>query len=56
MVIRPWVVPYAIVDLAIGIARTFRPELPYGPFRTMLVVEEFDEVFGRVAIGTLRVC
>lgn len=56
MVIGPWIVPYTIVDLAIGIARTFCPKLPYRPFRTMLVIEEFDKVFGRVAIGTLRVC
>lgn len=56
MVIGPWIMPYAIVDLAISIACTFCPKFPYGPFLFMLVVEEFDKVFGRVTIGTLGVC
>ena len=53
--IGPWVMPYTIVDLAIGIARTFRPKLPYGPFFTMFVVKKFDKFFSRVSIGTLGV-
>lgn len=54
--VRPWVVIYAAVDFRVGIAGTFCAELPDCPVRLMFFVEEPDEVFRRISVGSLWVC
>ena len=53
--VRPWVMADAIIDFVIVIANTFGAEFPNGPFGAVLVVEKFDQSFGRVAVGALGI-
>ncbi len=47
--------PDPAIHLTIWIPRPLCAELPYLPFLTVLVVEEFDELVEGVAVGSLRV-
>ena len=53
--IGPWIVMYSIVNFAVWIAGPLGPKLPYCPFVTMLIIEEFHEGIRRIAIGALRI-
>lgn len=55
MVVGPWVMMNAIVNLFIGIAGTFRAKFPDCPVFAMLVVEEFDKCICRIPVGTLGI-
>lgn len=53
--IRPWVMPYSIVNFTVWVSGPFGAEFPYCPVGAVFVVKEFDKTVGRVAVGTLRV-
>lgn len=44
MMIRPWKMVYAIVDLRVWVTCAFCAELEYRPVGLVLVVEEFDQL------------
>ena len=52
----PWKMFYAIVDLAVRIARTFSTKLPYGPLGAVFVVQKFDKGVGWVTVSALGIC
>ena len=47
---------YSIVNFTVWIAGPFGTKLPYCPFVTMLMIEEFHEGVRRIAVGALRIC
>lgn len=51
----PWVMPYSVIDLGVGVACTFCTKLPDGPVRTVLFVEELDQDVCWVAVGSFGV-
>lgn len=53
VVVREWIVIYAVVNLTIRIAGAFGAELPYRPVFAMFRVEELHEGVERVSICTL---
>lgn len=53
--VRPWEVPYSVVDIRVGIACPFCAELPDAPVFAMVAVEEANERAQRVAVGERRV-
>lgn len=52
----PWIMPYAIIYLAVRVAGAFGAELPYGPILAMFVVKESYESVGGNTVGALRIC
>lgn len=56
MVVRPWIVVYPIINLAVWISGAFCAKLPYRPLISMLFVEELDQLFERGSVCELRVC
>jgi hypothetical protein len=55
-VVGEGVVVDAVVDLGVGVARSFGAELPNRPVVAMLGVEKFHERVERVAVCALGVC
>lgn len=51
----PWVMPYSVIDLGVGVAGTFGTKLPDRPVRTVLVVEELDQDVCWVAVRSFGV-
>jgi len=55
MMVRPRVVPDAVVDGLIRVSGALGAKLPYGPIVAVLVVEEADEPVERIPIRALGV-
>ena len=55
MVVRPWIMPYAVVNFLVWVSCTFGAEFPDGPLGAMFLIKEFDELVGRVTVGALGV-
>lgn len=53
--IRPRIMPNAVIHQVVWVSRALGAELPDGPVFAMLGVEEGDEVVERVAVSALRV-
>ena len=52
----PRVMPYPSIDFRVRVTGAFGAELPYRPFFTMLVVQEFDKSICWIAVGSLGIC